>query len=57
MMRLLLPLLFVMVFFYWVCELLWFVFVTNFESVVASVVICFVGVFVYWCVRALQKLF
>ena len=42
MMRLLVPLLFVMVAIYWVCELLWFVFVTNFEGVVASVVITFV---------------
>jgi len=56
-MRLLVPLLFVLVAIYWVCELLWFVFVTNFENVVASVLICFVVVFVYWFVRALQKLF
>lgn len=56
-MRFLVPLLFVMVAIYWICELLWFVFVTNFENVVASFVICFVAVFVYWFVRALQKLF
>ena len=41
-MRFLVPLLFVMVAVYWVCQLLWFVFVTNFENVVASIVICFV---------------
>jgi len=36
---------------------LWFVFVTNFENVVASFVICFVVLFVYWFVVRLQKLF
>ncbi len=56
-MKVLVPLLFVMVVLYWVCQLLWFVFVTNFENVVASFVICFVVLFLYWIVRALQKLF
>jgi len=55
MMRLLVPLLFVMVFLYWICELLWFVFVTNFENVVASLLICFIALFFYWFVRLFQK--
>jgi len=46
-MRVLVPLLFVMVVLYWVCQLLWFVFVTNFENVVASFVICFVVFSIY----------
>ncbi len=53
-MKVLLPLLFAMMFVYWVCKLLWFVFVTNFENVVASFVISFVVLFVAY---ALQKLF
>jgi hypothetical protein len=56
-MRLLVPLLFVMVAIYWVCELLWFVFVTNFENVVASLFICVVAFFFYWIINALQKHF
>lgn len=56
-MRVLLPLLLVAVVVYWVCQLLWFVFVTNFENVVASFVICFVVFFLYWIVSALQKYF
>ncbi len=48
MMRFLVPLLFVMVAVYWLCELLWFVFVTHFVDVVASVLICFVALFFYW---------
>ena len=47
MMRLLVPLLFVMVAIYWVCELLWFVFVVHFGEVVATVVITFVVFSVY----------
>ena len=50
MMRLLVPLLFVMVAIYWVCELLWFVFVTNFEGVVATVVIVFIVASISFCV-------
>ena len=57
MMRLVVPLLFVMVVLYWICQLLWFVFVTHFVDVVASFVICFVILFVYWIVYALQKHF
>lgn len=53
----LLPLLFVAVVVFWVVEVLWFVFVTNFENVVASFVICFVVLFLYWIVCALQKYF
>lgn len=56
-MRVLLPLLFVAVVVFWVVEVLWFVFVTNFENVVTSFVICFVVLFLYWIVCALQKYF
>lgn len=56
-MRFFVPLLFVMVAVYWFCQLLWFVFVTNFVDVVASVVVCFVVLFFYWFVNCLRKLF
>jgi len=56
-MRFFVPLLFVMVAVYWFCQLLWFVFVTHFAGVVASFVICFVILFVYWIASALQKHF
>lgn len=56
-MRFFVPLLFVMVAVYWFCQLLWFVFVTNFVDVVASVVVCFVVFFFYWFVNCLRKLF
>ena len=52
-MRVLVPLLFVMVAVYWVLQLLHFVFVTNFENVVASVVITAVVASVSFCVYRL----
>lgn len=56
-MRVLLPLLLVVIVVYWICQLLWFVFVVHFADVVASFVICFVVLFIYWIVYALQKHF
>lgn len=51
------PLLFVMVAFYWLLQVLWFVFVTNFENVVASVVIVCVVFVLFRGFCALQKYF
>ena len=56
-MRVLVPLLFVMVGVYWLLQLLYFVFVTNFENVVASVVIVFIVFVLYRGCCALQKYF
>lgn len=56
-MRVLVPLLFVMVAVYWLLQLLYFVFVTNFENVVASVVIVFIVLVLYRGCCALQKHF
>lgn len=56
-MRVLVPLLFVMVGVYWLLQLLHFVFVTNFENVVASVVIVFIVFVLYRGCCALQKYF
>jgi hypothetical protein len=56
-MRVLVPLLFVMVAVYWLLQLLYFVFVTNFENVVASVVIVFIVFVLYRGCCALQKYF
>ena len=56
-MRVLVPLLFVMVAVYWLLQLLHFVFVTNFENVVASVVIVSIVFVLYRGFCALQKHF
>jgi hypothetical protein len=56
-MRVLVPLLFVMVAVYWLLQLLHFVFVTNFENVVASVVIVFIVFVLFRGCFALQKYF
>jgi hypothetical protein len=56
-MRVLVPLLFVMVAVYWLLQLLHFVFVTNFENVVASVVIVCIVFVLYRGCCALQKYF
>ena len=52
-MRVLLPLLLVAVVIYWVCQLLWFVFVVHFQDVVASVVITAVVASIWFCVYRL----
>ena len=56
-MRVLVPLLFVVVAVYWLLQVLWFVFVANFENVVASVVIVFIVFVLYRGFCALQKHF
>ena len=56
-MRVLVPLLFVVVAVYWLLQLLHFVFVTNFENVVASVVIVFIVFVLFRGFCALQKHF
>ena len=56
-MRVLVPLLFVVVAVYWLLQVLWFVFVTNFANVVAGFVIVSIVFVLYRGFCALQKHF